>query len=94
MKPDLRIADYTYELTEERIAKYPLAQRDASKLLQYRNSKITDHNFGEVVDLLPENALLVFNNTKVVQARLLFEKTPGARPIEGEKGKCWREERI
>ena len=82
MKPDLRIADYTYDLPEDRIAKYPLAQRDGSKLLHYSNGITSDHNFSEVVDLLPADTLLVFNNTKVVQARLLFEKTPGARPIE------------
>ena len=82
MKSPIHIADYTYNLPEERIAKFPLAQRDASKLLVYENGGVSDHTFGEAVNLLTNNTLLVFNNTKVVQARLLFEKTPGARPIE------------
>ena len=66
----------------ERIAKHPLANRDDSKLLFYADGEIRDLGFKQVTDQLTENALLVFNNTRVVQARLLFEKTPGAKPIE------------
>ena len=82
MLPNLRISDYTYNLPEERIAKHPLAQRDTSKLLFYIDGQISDLTFGEVPTLLPPDALLVFNNTRVVQARILFEKTAGATPIE------------
>ena len=82
MLPNLRISDYTYNLPEERIAKHPLAQRDTSKLLFYIDAQISDLAFGEVPTLLPTDALLVFNNTRVVQARILFEKTAGAKPIE------------
>jgi S-adenosylmethionine:tRNA ribosyltransferase-isomerase len=82
MLPNLRISDYSYNLPEERIAKHPLAQRDTSKLLYYNNGQIQDLSFGDVPNLLPSDALLVFNNTRVVQARILFEKTAGAKPIE------------
>lgn len=82
MNKDLRISDYTYDLPESRIAKYPLPKRDASKLLHYVDGKIVDHVFTDVENLLAPNSMLVFNNTRVVQARLLFEKTRGARPIE------------
>ena len=82
MNKDLRISDYTYDLPESRIAKYPLPKRDASKLLHYADGNIVDHVFTDVENLLAPNSMLVFNNTKVVQARLLFEKTCGARPIE------------
>lgn len=82
MKSEIRIADYTYDLPESRIAKYPLNERDASKLLYYANGQFTDHTFTDVEALLAANSLLIFNNTKVVQARLLFEKTAGAKPIE------------
>ena len=82
MKPDLRIVDYTYDLPDERIAKYPLANRADSQLLVYREGTISDHVFHDVADQIPADATLIFNNTRVVQARLFFEKTPGARPIE------------
>ncbi len=70
--------DYDYELPEERIAKYPLASRDASKLLVYRHGDITDAHFRDVADFLPEGALLVRNDTKVIRARLKFSKATGA----------------
>ncbi len=73
------MADYGYDLPDERIAKYPLAQRDASKLLLYRGNEIATHVFREVPDLLPADACLVFNNTKVIQARLEFHKQTGSR---------------
>jgi len=72
------IDEYDYALPEERIAKYPLPQRDSSKLLIYQNSTITESKFSNIADFLPENALLVYNNTRVIQARLIFQKTTGA----------------
>lgn len=75
----LYIEDYNYNLPDERIAKYPLARRDESKLLIYKNHEISETTFTQVVDYLPSNALLVFNNTKVIQARLHFIKSTGAQ---------------
>ena len=68
-----------YELPEERIAKYPLSNRDASKLLVWQDGKITDSEFRKVTDFLPEESLLIFNNTKVIRARLPFQKKTGAQ---------------
>ncbi len=79
---DIRIADFAYELPDERIAKYPLAQRDASKLLVYDHGDIREGHFIDLPDLLPEGSLLVMNNTRVIQARLHFRK---AAP-EGQQG--------
>ncbi len=76
---NLSINDYDYPLPEERIARYPLAERDASKLLVWRNGQIADENYSRLPELLPENALLVFNNSRVVEARLLFHKPSGGR---------------
>lgn len=70
--------DYTYHLPEERIALYPLEERDASKLLVYAKEKIIHTQFSHLADYLPENTLLVFNDTKVIHARLLFVKPTGA----------------
>lgn len=67
-----------YELPEERIAKYPLPQRDQSKLLVWQNGEITDTQFLDLDQFLPEGSLLVFNNTRVIRARLLFQKATGA----------------
>ena len=75
----LRIDDYNYPLPDERIAKYPLAQRDASKLLLYKQGQVSEDVFFNISNYLPENSLLVYNNTKVIQARLLFHKETGAR---------------
>ena len=72
------IDEYNYPLPDERIAKYPLTKRDASKLLVYKNQKITESVFSSVSDFLPCNTLLVYNNTRVIQARLLFKKYTGA----------------
>lgn len=74
---EISIHDYTYSLPEERIAKYPLAERDASKLLIYRESEIREDQYKNISHHLPENSLLIFNNTKVVEARLLFQKPTG-----------------
>ena len=76
--PDIRIEDYAYPLTDERIAKYPLAERDASKLLRYVNGKVDSFIFRDLPSLLPDNALMVFNETKVVPARLHFVRESGA----------------
>ncbi|NEM98048.1 S-adenosylmethionine:tRNA ribosyltransferase-isomerase [Pontibacter burrus] len=73
----LAIKDFVYELPDERIAKFPLPERDQSKLLYYKNGTIADHTFTDLPQLLPANSLLVFNDTKVVQARLLFQKETG-----------------
>ncbi|GEO03476.1 S-adenosylmethionine:tRNA ribosyltransferase-isomerase [Adhaeribacter aerolatus] len=74
----LKIKDFIYPLPEDRIAKFPLADRAASKLLFYQKGNIQDKSFTALPDLLPPDALLVFNNTKVVQARLFFKRPSGA----------------
>ncbi len=73
---DLRLEDFQYELPNEKIAKHPLSQRDQAKLLVYANGKIQDNIFNEITEILPENANLFFNNTKVIPARLQFRKEP------------------
>lgn len=74
----LLIKEYNYNLPDERIAKYPLAKRDSSKLLLYKDGKVSEDKFYNISKYLPENALLVYNNTKVIQARLNFKKSTGA----------------
>jgi S-adenosylmethionine:tRNA ribosyltransferase-isomerase len=76
---NIKTADYTYSLPEERIAKYPLAERDSSKLLCYIDNNLSDCIFKDLPSLLPKDSLLVFNNTKVIRARLFFEKETGAK---------------
>ncbi|RXK81216.1 S-adenosylmethionine:tRNA ribosyltransferase-isomerase [Filimonas effusa] len=73
----LTIQDFTYHLPEDRIARYPLPTRDESKLLVYRNGEITEHRYRTLDEHIPAGSLLVFNNTKVVEARLLFQKATG-----------------
>lgn len=73
------IDEYDYSLPDERIAKYPLAKRDSSKLLVYRDKTITENTFSNIAEFLPQNSLLVYNNTRVIQARLIFRKDTGAR---------------
>lgn len=75
----IQIKDYNYPLPDERIAKYPLPERDSSKLLLYRHGDISEDRFVRLSDYLPEHSLMVFNNTKVVQARLHFRKETGAQ---------------
>ena len=75
----LYIADYNYPLPDERIAKYPLKERDHSKLLVYRDGQVSEDRFYNVGDYILPNALLVYNNTRVIQARLEFFKSTGAR---------------
>lgn len=79
MIPDLKIEDYAYPLPDDKIAKYPLEKRDESKLLRFRDGKIDSFIFKEIPALLPENSIMVFNDTKVVPARLHFVKATGAR---------------
>lgn len=79
MIPDIRIEDYNYPLPDERIAKYPLAERDSSKLLRYIDGKIDEFVFRQISELLPSDAVMVFNDTKVVPARLHFVRPTGAR---------------
>ena len=74
----IRIEDYDYPLPEARIAKYPLAERDQSKLLVYRQGEITETHFSALPDYIREGQLMVFNNTKVIQARMHFRKETGA----------------
>lgn len=78
MIPEIRIEDYTYFLPDERIAKYPLPERDASKLLIYKNGSCEENVFRNISDFLPEHSIMVFNNTKVVPARLFFRRKTGA----------------
>lgn len=75
----ISISDYTYDLPEAKIAKYPLAGRDQSKLLVWKNGQIQDASFGNLPDFLPTKSLLIFNNTKVIRARLYFQKETGAK---------------
>lgn len=74
----IRIEEYRYPLPEERIAKYPLAQRDQSKLLTYQQGKVGERRFSDLPECLPAGELMVFNNTKVIYARLHFRKATGA----------------
>ena len=76
--PDIRIEDYAYPLDDARIAKYPLAARDSSKLLRYRDGIVDEWIFRDLPDLLPAGSLMVFNETKVVPARLHFVRETGA----------------
>lgn len=76
---DIAIESYDYDLPYSRIAKYPLAERDMSKLLIYRDKAVTDACFKDISDHISPNSLMVFNNTKVIQARLLFKKETGAQ---------------
>jgi S-adenosylmethionine:tRNA ribosyltransferase-isomerase len=75
---NISIADYQYELPSGSIAHYPLAERDASKLLIYRDGKIGEDIYRNIAAHLPEHSVLVFNNTKVVEARIVFQKSTGA----------------
>ena len=78
MEREIRISDYDYTLPEERIAKFPLAHREDSKLLLYKGGVISDDRFSHIGNHLPQGSMLVFNNTKVIQARLHFRKETGA----------------
>ncbi|MFI3281989.1 MAG: S-adenosylmethionine:tRNA ribosyltransferase-isomerase [Rikenellaceae bacterium] len=73
------INDYNYPLSDDRIAKFPLSERSLSKLLHYHNGEIMERRFAEIGELLPSGAMLVFNNTKVIRARIIMHKPSGAR---------------
>ncbi len=77
--PEIDLKDYEYTLPEERIAKFPLEKRDSSQLLEYKKGKINHHRFFDLPELLHEDTLLVYNNTKVIPARLIFQRATGAR---------------
>ena len=76
---EIAIAEYDYPLPDERIAKYPLAERDTSKLLLYKAGEIREEKFANLPNFIPQGALMVFNNTRVIQARLRFRKETGAQ---------------
>ena len=78
MVPQIKIEDYNYPLDDSRIAKYPLAERDASKLLHYKDSHVEELSFRDLPSLLPAGAMMVFNETKVVPARMFFQRETGA----------------
>ncbi len=86
----LAINDFTYELPDDRIASVPLIKRSDSKLLIFREEVVSDSPFNDLSNFLPENTMLVFNNTKVILARLLFSRASGARIecfcLEPERG--------
>lgn len=76
--PAINLRDYEYTLPEDRIAKHPLEKRDSSKLLQYREGVLSHFHFYDLPDLLPSDTLLVYNDTKVIPARLIFQRETGA----------------
>ena len=79
MERHIDINTFDYPLPDERIAKFPLEQRSASKLMVYRNGEISESRFGSLPEQLPKGSLLVFNNTKVIRARVIMHKPSGAR---------------
>ena len=79
MAKSININDFDYPLPDERIAKFPLERRDGSKLLVYRNGEISERRFAEIGQELDSDTLFIFNNTKVVRARLVMHKPSGAR---------------
>ena len=76
----IKISDYNYPLPDVRIAKFPLSQRDHSKLLVYQHGEVGEDVFFNLPQYLPKGALMVFNNTKVIQARIHFRKETGFLP--------------
>ena len=77
-RKNLNLKDYKYHLPDDKIAKFPLEDRSASKLLFYRQGQISHHTFKNIDELIPDESLLIFNDTKVIPARLIFEKSTGA----------------
>ncbi|WP_192349057.1 S-adenosylmethionine:tRNA ribosyltransferase-isomerase [Algoriphagus sp. Y33] len=77
--PAIDLTAYEYTLPPEKIAKFPLVKRDSSKLLHYKEGRISHQNFSSIPDLLPSDTLLVYNDTKVIPARLIFQRETGAR---------------
>lgn len=80
---NIHIADYNYPLPDERIAKFPLAERDSSKLLIYNKGNVSEDTFTSLPQYLPKGALMIFNNTKVIQARLHFRKANAQEGVQG-----------
>lgn len=78
MIPEIIIDDYNYDLPDRKIAKYPLSHRDSSKLLKYADANVSGHTFTDLPSILPDGAFMVFNDTKVVPARLHFQRPTGA----------------
>lgn len=74
----IQIKDYNYDLPEENIAKFPIAKRDHSKLLIYDKGNVSEDKFFNIAKYLPKGALMIFNNTRVIQARIHFRKETGA----------------
>jgi S-adenosylmethionine:tRNA ribosyltransferase-isomerase len=79
MKKAIDIKDYDYELPEDKIAQFPLADRSSSKLLVYNKGSISETTFSNILEIIPEDPYLIFNNTKVINARMFFKKTTGAK---------------
>src|ERR1700756_887974 len=75
---NIEIRDFDYDLPDEKIARHPLPERDASRLLVYRKGDIATDEYRNISSHLPSESFLVFNNTRVVEARLLFEKNTGS----------------
>jgi S-adenosylmethionine:tRNA ribosyltransferase-isomerase len=75
----ISLEDLHYHLPEEQIAQYPLSERDGSRLLSFQKGQIEHHLFKQLPDVLPANSLLVFNTSKVIPARLVFQKSTGAK---------------
>jgi len=75
----IKISDFTYDLPESKIAKYPLSERDLSKLLVWKNGVITESVFQNCAEFIPENTQLIFNNTRVIHARMFFWKETGSK---------------
>lgn len=75
---EIKIEEYNYPLPDERIAKFPLSNRDSSKLMIYNKGEIIENSFSNISEFIPENSIMVFNNTRVIQARLNFRKKTGA----------------
>ncbi|MBZ0245793.1 MAG: S-adenosylmethionine:tRNA ribosyltransferase-isomerase [Cyclobacteriaceae bacterium] len=91
MKREIKSRDYSYHLPDDRIAIHPLEQRDHTKLLLYQHGKISDQRFNDLPTLLPDDATLFFNDTRVIPARILFQKETGAQievfllqPLQGD----------
>jgi S-adenosylmethionine:tRNA ribosyltransferase-isomerase len=76
---EISIKDFTYDLPDDKIAYFPVTPRDSSKLLLYHNNDITAYQFSEITSIIPAESLLIFNKTKVIKARLVFEKVTGAQ---------------
>ena len=74
----IKISDFNYDLPDARIAKFPIPERDHSKLLLYKSGEVTEDVFYNLPKYLPKGALMVFNNTKVIQARIHFRKETGS----------------